>query len=72
MSGGGDYRQEHLIKMANQIAHSVPSRDDVSGQISQHMRQFWTPGMRELLAQIAKDTPEQLSAEVHAALDAMR
>ncbi len=68
MSGGGDYKQEHLIKMANQIAHSVPTRDDVSGQVSQHLRQFWTPGMRQTLREIADENPDRLIEDVHNAL----
>ena len=28
MSTSGDYKQQHLIKMANQIAQSMPNRDD--------------------------------------------
>ena len=68
MSGAGDYKQEHLIKMANQIAHSVPTRDDVSGQVSQHLRQFWTPGMRQTLREIAAENPDRLIEDVHTAL----
>ena len=45
MSTSGDYKQQHLIKMANQIASSIPTRDDIPGQISAHMRQFWTTEM---------------------------
>ena len=68
MSGGGDYKQEHLIKMANQIAHSVPSQDDVSGQVSQHLRQFWTSEMRQTLQEIAAEKPDRLIEHVHTAL----
>ena len=68
MSVGGNYKQEHLIKMANQIAHSVPTRDDVSGQVSQHLRQFWTPGMRQTLREIADENPDRLIEDVHNAL----
>ena len=68
MSGGGDYKQEHLIKMANQIAHSVPSLDDVSGQVSQHLRQFWTSEMRQTLQEIAAEKPDRLIEHVHTAL----
>ena len=41
-----DYQQRHLVKMANQIAGSIPVRADVPEQICQHMRQFWTPVMQ--------------------------
>jgi len=62
---------EHLrlVKMANQIASNIPTRTEVPAQVGQHLRQFWTPGMLAALAQIADDTPEQLSPEVHAALE---
>jgi hypothetical protein len=57
--------------MANQIASNIPTRTEVAAQVGHHLRQFWTPGMRAALAQIADDTPEQLSPEVHAALEGM-
>lgn len=63
-----DYSQQHLIKMANQIAGNMPSRDNVPAQISQHMAQFWTPPMRADLKQIAQRVPDSLSGDVLAAL----
>ena len=71
MSTSGDYKQQHLIKMANQIAHSTPSRDDIPGQISAHMRQFWTSEMQKTLRQIASETPDLLSEDVHNALQSL-
>jgi hypothetical protein len=71
MSTSGDYKQQHLIKMANQIAHSMPSRDDKPGQISAHMRQFWTSEMQQTLRQIASETPDLLSEDVHSALQSL-
>ena len=68
MSTSGDYKQQHLIKWANQIAHSMPTRDDIPGQISAHMRQFWTSEMQKALRQIASETPDLLSEDVHSAL----
>jgi len=63
--------EQRLVKMANQIASNSPTRTEVASQVGQHLRQFWTPGMRTALLKIATDMPEQLSPEVHAALEAM-
>ena len=71
MSISGDYKQQHLIKMANQIAQSMPTRDDIPGQISAHMRQFWTSEMQKTLRQIASETPDLLSEDVHHALQSL-
>ena len=71
MSASGDYKQQHLIKMANQIAHSMPTRDDIPGQIRAHMRQFWTSEMQQTLRQIASETPDLLSEDVHSALQSL-
>jgi len=57
--------------MANQIAAGVPSREDVAGQVSHHMQQFWTPEMLKDLSDIAANTPDCIGAEVHAALAAL-
>jgi hypothetical protein len=71
MSTSGDYKQQHLIKMANQIAHSMPTRDDIPGQISVHMRQFWPSEMQQTLRQIASENPDLLSEDVHNALQSL-
>ncbi len=63
-----DYSQQHLIKMANQIAGNMPSRENVPAQIVQHMAQFWTPPMRADLKQLAEQLPDSLNGEVLAAL----
>mgnify|MGYP000178990078 FL=1 len=63
-----DYNQQHLIKMANQIAGNMPTRENVPAQIVQHMMQFWTPPMRADLKKIAENKAESLSDEVLAAL----
>ncbi len=68
MSASGDYKQRHLIKMANQIASSIPTRQDIPGQICAHMRQFWTTEMQQTLREIAAETPDILSEDVHSAL----
>ena len=63
-----DYNQQHLIKMAKQIAGNMPTRENVPAQIVQHMAQFWTPPMRADLKKIAENKAESLSDEVLAAL----
>ncbi len=63
-----DYSQQHLIKMANQIAGNMPSRENVPAQIVQHMAQFWTPPMRADLKKIAENAPDSFSDDVLAAL----
>ena len=71
MSTSGDYKQQHLIKMANQIARSVPTPEDTPEQISAHMRQFWTSEMLQTLREIAAETPDILSEDVHSALQSL-
>ena len=71
MNTSGDYKRQHLIKMANQIASSIPTREDVPGQISAHLRQFWTSEMLQTLRQIAVETPDILSEDVHSALQSL-
>ena len=71
MSTSGDYKQQHLIKMANQIASSIPTQYDIPGQISAHMRQFWTTEMLKTLREIAAETPDILSEDVHSALQSL-
>ena len=71
MSTPGDYKQQHLIKWANQIASSIPTREDIPGQVSAHMRQFWTTEMQQTLRDIAAETPDILSEDVHSALQSL-
>ena len=71
MSTPGDYKQQHLIKWANQIASSIPTREDIPGQISAHMRQFWTTDMLKSLREIADETPDILHEDVHSALQSL-
>ena len=67
----GDYKQQHLIKWANQIASSIPTREDIPEQISAHMRQFWTTDMLKSLREIADETPDILNEDVHSALQSL-
>lgn len=65
-----DYTQQHLIKMANQIAENMPSRENVADQIADHMLRFWSPSMRSDLAKIAVEVPGSLHEDVLTALTA--
>ena len=69
---GLDYEQSHLVKMVNQIASNVPKRDDIAGQVANHLRTFWTPVMRADITEIARQHPETLAAQVHDALDQLQ
>ena len=71
MSTSGDYKQQHLIKWANQIASSIPTREDIPDQVSAHMRQVWTSEMLKTLSEIAAETPDLLSEDVHSALQSL-
>lgn len=71
MSTLGNCKQQHLIKWANQIASSIPTREDIPGQISAHMRQFWTSEMLKTLREIAAEMPDILSEDVHSALQSL-
>ncbi len=68
---GMDYQQQHLVKMVNQIASNVPRREAVAEQVGQHLKQFWTPEMRQQLRDIAAHEPESLVPDVHAALQSL-
>lgn len=72
MSHDLDYEQAHLVKMANQIASNVPNRDDIAGQVANHLRTFWTPVMRADIIEIALSHPQELAAQVHDALDRLQ
>ncbi|MGV5527894.1 formate dehydrogenase subunit delta [Pseudomonas sp. XP1] len=63
---------ENLVKMANQIAHYFDSEPDralaVQG-VRQHLQSFWTPTMRQQLAQwIEANAGEGLDPKVREAL----
>lgn len=61
-----------LVKMANQIAHYFDSEPDralaVQG-VRQHLQSFWTPAMRQQLAEwIEANAGEGLDPKVREAL----
>lgn len=41
---------EHLRQMANQIAANFAFHDDQVARIADHLKRFWAPSMRRLLA----------------------
>jgi len=60
-----------LIRMANQIAanqtHLPP--DQAASQVAEHLRLFWTPGMRQELVAHAATGADDLVPVVLAALE---
>lgn len=46
-----DIERDSLIRMANQIADNTPGSSAPEYAVAQHIEQFWTPGMRERLAE---------------------
>lgn len=61
-----------LVRMANQIAASVPDRALVAEQTAAHLKTFWTTSMIATLAQYASEDPEAVEPSVLAALDILR
>jgi hypothetical protein len=65
-------RPEPLVKMANQIAASVPVRADVPAETAVHLRKFWAPVMIDILATEVNDNPGSVSIDVRNALAILR
>ena len=65
-------RDARLVKMANQIAASVPDPARAAELTAAHLRTFWAPVMIDDLAAIAHDSPEAVSPAVRDALAALR
>ena len=58
---------KHLVQMANQIALNMAAWGDqaeVAEKTRDHMSRFWTPAMREKLAEHARAGGEGLSPAV--------
>ena len=47
----GDVQLDSIIRMANQIATNIPSAGAPEIEVAHHMTQFWTPVMRQRLAE---------------------
>lgn len=60
---------EHLRQMANQIAANFAFHDDQVARIADHLKRFWAPSMRRLLASDIEQGGEGLEQPVK---DAMR
>jgi len=65
-------RTTTLVKMANQIAVSVPDQAAAIDQTAAHLRMFWTPTMIDTLAEHLDDQPESVSATVREAVRTLR
>jgi len=63
-----DARTDRIVRMANQIAASVPDPTRAAEQTATHLRTFWAPVMIVDLAEAARREPEQVSPTVRAAL----
>ncbi len=53
----------HLVQMANDIGNffrALPRREDAIAGIANHIRSFWTPGMRENLMARLRDGDHDL------------
>jgi hypothetical protein len=65
-------RIDHLVRMANQIARSVPDPAQAPTQTAAHLRTFWATVMVDDLAVVAADSPDRLDPIVHDALSLLR
>ncbi len=65
-------RPDHLIKMTNQIAISVPDRASAAQQMAAHLKNFWSPAMIDALADYAAGGATDVSPEVVSALALLR
>lgn len=61
-------RTSTLIKMANQIAASVPDQANADQQTAAHLAAFWTPAMIHSLAEHVQANPDDVSSAVRDAL----
>jgi hypothetical protein len=63
---------DSLVRMANQIALSVPDQALAAEQTAAHLKAFWTPSMiDELTREVARD-PECVNSTVKQALADLR
>jgi hypothetical protein len=65
-------KTDSLVKMANQIAISVPDQGAAVDQTATHLRSFWTPAMIDTLADYRHQHPDSVNATVGSALDILR
>jgi hypothetical protein len=65
-------RTDRIVRMANQIAASVPDPSRAADQTAAHLLTFWAPVMIADLLEAARQEPERVSPTVHAALSTLR
>ncbi len=59
---------EHLEKMANQIAANFSFHEDAVERIADHLRRFWAPSMRSMLAEYEQSGQADLEPAAREAL----
>jgi len=59
----------HLVAMANDIAANLGFHADADARIADHLKRFWAPRMRSLLAGYAESDGRGLDPAVRAALE---
>ena len=55
---------DKLVRMANQIAANFDGGSDeaqAAGSVADHIRRFWTPGMRKQIVERWRELPDELS-----------
>jgi formate dehydrogenase subunit delta len=55
---------EHLQQMANQIAANFAFHEDQVARVADHLKRFWAPSMRRLLAESVEQGGEGLEPAV--------
>lgn len=60
---------ESLVRMINQIAANSSASDDPVGEVTQHLRNFWTPAMRSELTNYVSGHPESITEVAKSALN---
>jgi formate dehydrogenase subunit delta len=59
---------EQLVKMANQIGENFSFHDDAVERLTDHLRRFWAPSMRQKLIEFHQSGGSGLKAAVIAAI----
>lgn len=62
--------QDRLIYMANQIARNLASEgpEQATAMVTEHIRNFWDPAMRQRIVALASERPGALSPIAAAAV----
>jgi formate dehydrogenase subunit delta len=59
---------DQLVKMANQIADNFSFHEDAVDRLTDHLRRFWAPSMREKLIGFMESGGDGLKPDVIAAV----